>query len=216
MKYIYFVFSKTKSAFFLITFFLVFINNIQAQNLKGIGFEFGITNANQELLIQGNERDIWESRLGLNIGLFYEYSVLKSFSTVVKLNYIHKGVKPKIPIVSVENPDIPTGYKYFDNRIDYLSFLLSAKFKLLPLYLITGPRYDHLINKKIEVPSISYEDLEESVFGLSFGAGVQIEKILPVALILEVLYNIDLTNSYKIKNRELKNETIDFKLGIMF
>jgi hypothetical protein len=60
------------------------------------------------------------------------------------------------------------------------------------------------------------EDLKSPVLGLLIGAGSEFKNILPVPLILEMRYNIDLTNSYNNSYIIYRNKVLEFNIGARF
>lgn len=201
--------------------FLVFIlfNLSTAQIIKGYGFKFGITKASQDWNYKSSNSFSPNSRTGINIGVFAESLHLLGLSAVGEMNYSQKGMTSDILITSESGPE-PIGTMTINNRIDYLSVALFAKYNfnllLVKPYIYGGPRADFEVTKNINPGfRIVYDDFDKSILGWSVGAGVELA-LLPVGLLAEIRYNADKDNAFQNENLSVKNSTIEIRGGIRF
>ena len=124
-----------------------------------------------------------------------------------------------ILLTSESGPEV-IGKRTINNRIDYLSFALFAKYNfnllLIKPYIFGGPRADFEVTKNI-YPGFSevYDDFNKSILGWSIGAGIEIG-LLPVGLMAEIRYNADKDNAFQNENLTVKNSTIELRGGIRF
>lgn len=203
-----------------IALFLVFILSdiSSAQLIKGFGFKFGMTKASQDWDYKSVDSFEPNSRTGVNIGVFAESFGLLGLSAVGEMNYSQKGMLYDVVVTSADGTVI--GQETLNNRIDYLSFALFAKYNfnmlLLKPYIFGGPRADFEVTKNI-YPGLNdvYDDFNKNILGWSIGAGVEFS-LLPVALLAEVRYNADKDNAFKNETLTVKNSTIELQGGIRF
>ena len=208
-----------------LTFSMIFVIMIcsfsYAQLVNGYGIKIGGTIANQNWEKKNAFADFNpDHRLGINAGVYTEFLNLPLFGIISELNYTQKGMKLELPLTTFDDPDGSSGKtKSIFNRIDYLSFAIEGKFKfnmsLLRPYIFVGPRVDIYLNKKVEKSlDVIYNDLENQIYGLSLGIGSELNNKLPVNLLVELQYNYDFTLAYESGLYEIKNKSLDFKIGI--
>ena len=61
-----------------------------------------------------------------------------------------------------------------------------------------------------------YDDTNKSIIGWSLGAGVELGKFLPIALLVELKYNFDTSKAYESENLTIKNSSYELRGGIRF
>ena len=187
------------------------------------GFKFAYTSSG----IYHNQIDDFAFRRnGFNIALFYEIRMFKFLSLIPQLEYAQKGFVEK-QVETNEAGEIIQEEVEANTRLDYLSIPLMVKFKYPDIkpepYLVFGPRFDYLINRRngvfhftqVDFKSQFADYLDEFVFGGSFGAGFRLAKIDRLNTFLEFRYNFDVSDSFsKIEKIAAKNNSYDVVLVI--
>jgi opacity protein-like surface antigen len=160
-------------------------------------------------------------RAGLAFGLMAEYPVSQYVTVRPQVQYVQKGFKDNIILTTPQGP-VGNGTDTYKQRIDYLSIPVLAKV-VPPLnsfvvpYALAGPRLDFKVNDKSDF--FTDEQLsngaKSTVFGLSLGAGVQ--KTLPSGgtLLVEGLWDWDLTNSMEMTTLDSKNKSFLIQVGYL-
>jgi len=115
---------------------------LNAQVIRNFGLKFGAARANQSWDYSSGifqpDTD-FDSRFGLDVGVFFESVSLQFVSVLVEAHYIQKGFIEKILVTTEENPDGTGEFMEFKPRVDYLSFPVLARFTapvLLSPYLV--------------------------------------------------------------------------------
>lgn len=142
------------------------LQGVQGQSIKGYGFKAGGTRAKQ-IWTWDQVYDFQKKpRLGMAVGTFVELRALPLLSASLEAFYIQKGFEEE----SFYNSKTTGGETIVHRpRIDYLSFLLLAKFSLsqeIETYLLCGPRVD------IEISSDDvavYHQIYENLQGIDVG-----------------------------------------------
>ena len=101
-------------------------------------------------------------------------------------------------------------------RIDFLSFAALAKARfpgmIVNPYIIAGPRVDCMVGNSDTL----YNQYKKNVTGLSFGGGAELPKILPLTILVEMRYDLDLSDFYHSQGLTVKNNSFGAWLGIGF
>ena len=123
-------------------------------------------------------------------------------------------------IVTGQNSPEPIGTMTDYSRLDYLSLpvllKLSLRHKPITPYVITGPRYDYLLNYESEFMYYVFDNFRRGVYGGAIGIGIESNFPKLIKLTLELRYNLDFTDSLKLEGKESKNNTFDLRLGYYF
>ncbi|MCX6150867.1 MAG: porin family protein [Ignavibacteriales bacterium] len=206
-----------KNIAFVFLLLIIVSSSLNAQLVRSYGFKIGGNLAKQDFNYASNlSIDLkTDNRFGLNVGAFIEFLDLPVASIIAEVDYTQKGMKYTSTVRTTEHPE-GIGTTTVNNRIDYLSILLLGKVRynliLFSPYLLAGPRVDIEINKNIDKNYDEvYKDFKKGNFGLTFGIGTEIIKML----LAEIRYNVDLTDAYSTANLKVKNQSIDFLVGIM-
>ena len=80
-------------------------------------------------------------------------------------------------------------------------------------YLKLGPRVYYPLHVDDQFKNISDNDYKKILLGLTFGGGIEIDKKLPVCLIIEFLYSNNINNFYNSKVYKIKNQSFEILLG---
>jgi hypothetical protein len=191
------------------------LNEGNAQLVKNYGLKMAVTSADQEF---GMTLDT-KRRVGFNIGAFAEWLDVPLFSVITQVEYTQRGTGQVFIMTGPSGPE-PIGRKTLYSRLDYISVPVLAKLRfqtgLISPYILAGPRLDFLLGYKSDEGAFNtlYDKFKKTTFGASTGIGVQVESFLPVTLLAEARYNFDLTDSYDAYSWKVRNNALDFWLGI--
>ena len=205
--------SKCIFVFRAILFFLMvlFFSDQSVAQLKNLGIKGGLNLSNAELDYSKFGDVNYDSKTGFNVYLFYDFFNFKNVIISGEAGYNQKGFNQTVNASpGGVLPDL--NYTLY-NRLGYFDFNAIAQFILpgnsVSPYLslgpvlsiktsssssITGSDYDTLI---LSGANDLFDDLKSPVLGIMGGLGIQINKVIPQTLIIEVRYNADLTNSFK-------------------
>lgn len=221
---------KTKTLFFI--YLMLLLSNVSYSQIKNFGIKGGLNLSNAELdySIFNYQPDI---KTGFNIYLTYDFFNFKNVIISGEAGYSQKGYNDNL-IVTDEFGNELGSYSIY-NRLNYIDINAIAEFilrnKSVSPYFSLGPvlsfytgyntsssyaPYDSILNlSDYENPLL--EKLKTSVIGLTAGAGIEINKVIPQTIITEVRYNFDLTNSFNngFLNYQ-RNYLWQFNLGVKF
>ena len=192
-----------------------YLNEGNAQLVKNYGLKVAVTSADQEFGVTLETK----RRVGFNIGAFVEWFDVPFFSVLTQVEYTQRGTGEVFIMTGPSGPE-PIGTKTLYSRLDYVSLPVLAKLRfqtgLVSPYILAGPRIDFLLGYKSDEGAFNtlYDRFKKTTLGGSAGIGVEIESILPVTLLAEARYNFDLVDSYDAYSWKVRNNTIDFWLGI--
>jgi hypothetical protein len=204
---------------------LLFACTVNAQLVKSYGFKVAVTSAFQKFdyspLGGISNSDIpWKRKTCINAGLFIEWLNLPIVSVITQLDYRQVGVGAPVGFYDTVGNILSSSILY--GKVNYISMPLLLKAELPTTivcpYLLLGSRIDHLISYSSDRDFWSpvYKQFEKTVYGGTFGIGLETKHILPVTAILEFRYNMDFTDSYSDEYLKIKNNSYDFCLGIGF
>lgn len=210
-----------KKSFVVIIVLILSISNLFAK--INYGFKIGFTGAKQTLNYNAlNQSETFDFRYGPILGIFIELPVSKYISLEPNFYYSQKGMLVKIEktIVSDNGDGYTTiGVSNFYNRLDYLGISINSKFKydtgIFCPYLLTGLRYEFFIGKKNEIFKKIFDTYDSNILGLVFGIGTELKEISPFPILIEGVYNYDITE-VTIQTINIKNMSYEIKLGIKF
>jgi opacity protein-like surface antigen len=189
---------------------ILFSSAASAQIVRTFGFKLGAADATQSIdfhLPLGLAADI-SYRWGYDFAGFVEFFNDPHFSVVAELDYVQKGFW-------YQYNSFDTGLESaaMNSRYDYLSIPVLAKVRyqigILAPYVFAGPRFDRLL-----FTNATYLPFNE--FGMSVGAGTEIDIRGACHLLMEARYSPSLAYSYPYNERSVKNESFEFQAGIGF
>lgn len=220
---------KIKNQFILSAFIVLFFSNISYSQLSNFGIKGGLNLSNAELDYTGFNYQP-DNKTGFNVYLTYDFFNFKNVVISGEAGYSQKGYNDEI-IVTNEFGEVGGSYSFY-NRLNYIDINAIAAFllryKSVSPYFSFGPvlsfytgydlsasgKYDSLY-QNYESPL--FEKLKTSVIGLTAGAGIEINKVIPQTIITEVRYNFDLTNSFNNGFLNYKRNYLwQFNLGVKF
>ncbi|MBP9192431.1 MAG: outer membrane beta-barrel protein [Ignavibacteria bacterium] len=208
---------------------VLFFSDQSVAQLKNLGIKGGLNLSNAELDYSKFGDVNYDSKTGFNVYLFYDFFNFKNVIISGEAGYNQKGFNQTVNASpGGVLPDL--NYTLY-NRLGYFDFNAIAQFILpgnsVSPYLslgpvlsiktsssssITGSDYDTLI---LSGANDLFDDLKSPVLGIMGGLGIQINKVIPQTLIIEVRYNADLTNSFKNSGLNyVRNYLWQFNIGI--
>jgi opacity protein-like surface antigen len=81
-------------------------------------------------------------------------------------------------------------------------------------YVLIGPRFDFLISRSGGTLDATISQFDKMDYGLTLGAGVELNSIFPFGLLAEFRYNPNSYDSYKSQYQSVRNRSMDFLVGI--
>jgi hypothetical protein len=192
---------------------------LNAQLLRSYGVKVGAVSAYQSFDYAANTginaSDLGlKRRAGFGAGIFCEWLNLPIVSAVTQLEYRQGGVGMKHATVGTNGEILGSTTEY--SRIDYLSVAALAKVRfpgmIVNPYLMAGPRFDRMVGNSDTL----YNQFRKNVTGLSFGCGAELPKLLPLTILAEMRYDLDLGDFYSSQNLTVKNNSFSAWLGIGF
>lgn len=197
------------------------LQGVQGQSIKGYGFKAGGTRAKQ-IWTWDQVYDFQKKpRLGMAVGTFVELRALPLLSASLEAFYIQKGFEEE----SFYNSKTTGGETIVHRpRIDYLSFLLLAKFSLsqeIETYLLCGPRVDiEISSDDVAVYHQIYENLQGIDVGGTIGFGIKSPELYATHLLFELRYSPAAHKIFDDKimdeNVTIKNQSMEFLMGFEF
>ena len=194
-----------------------------AQLLKSYGVKAAYTSANQNFDYSSSTANLGsQRRAGYNVAVFAEWLNLPIVSVITQVEYAQRGMKFDVSNTGPENPDIIIRTVTEKNRLDYLSIPVLVKLTLpsaiVHPYLLAGPRIDCFLSYQSDDNLLNpfYDDFKKTEIGASFGGGIELSTILPVGVLIEARYNLDLQDSYSSNNWKVRNNSFDIWLGVTF
>lgn len=157
-----------------------------------------------------------ENRWGFTVDAFADVPFFNFFSAQGEVQYTQKGTSFPQTILSPSGGQIQ--YRTVSPRIDYISIPLLAKF-MVPLksftpYVLVGPRFDFLVGKAPDGLGGIIDYYDNMDYGLTVGAGVEIDSLFPFGILAEFRYNPNSYNSYDNGGETVKNRSADFLVGV--
>ena len=170
-----------------------------------------------------------ERRTGWSAHLFAERDLSSFLSVVGEAGYTQRGF---VETIEERGPDGTVEQTSRANtRLDYLTIPVFAKLKYeftaLRLYALAGPRLDVLVGREagvFEFESAPVDQVKSDlasiytspVLGATFGLGVSTSKGLPLRLMLEARWALDVTESSTGVPRDVRNNAGMVMIGIGF
>lgn len=200
---------------------LLSVSRSDGQLIKKFGLKGGFISAGQKYNFSITTDPEIVRRSGFGVAGFIEWFDHPVFSVVTQVEYVQKGMGSTFGVTTPGSPT-PTGTVTLYNRLDYISLPVLVKLSIpagsATPYAIAGVRIDHLLGFESDEGAfdILYERFDRNLPGATIGAGVELGSVMPVGILAEVRYNIDLSDSYLTDVLEVSNNTFDFWLGICF
>ena len=222
----------------ILSFLLLFTSpiHVNSQIVNGCGFKVGLTSSNQLFDYSENfvlDDETYDYRYGLNLGLFAELFNVQYFSLIIDLSYNQKGMTDNTIATYVDTTSM--GYSSrklsLDRRLDYFTISTNIRtrydFNNFSPYILTGFRYDIFLEMKIEklfngtginkiAPDDFWENYKGNTFGYNIGIGIEIKNLVTFPIILEWVYNHDLSKIKFHENLEIQNISSELKIGMKF
>ncbi len=196
----------------------------RAQLISSFGVKGAFTSTSQIMAHPFASTGWWTSsstsaEQGFDVAAFAEWPALPLLSIVTQVEYGRGG--SKIEYTVDENSSV-TGFASTIGHLDYISIPVMAKFSLLQgsvtPYVFGGPRVDFLVGysgSQIQPTGVSiYSQFRKTMLGWSTGIGIETSTILPVDLLAELRYNIDLLDSFNNAGLTFRNQTVDLWFGV--
>ncbi len=206
----------------LILFIILLSNSSFSQIPVKWGINLGLTSSNQKFYYTNtNTSREYDFRPGIEFGVFGEFFNFPNLSFVGEISYIQKGTQDKDINVS-RQANNPQGYEdmgHLDLRFDYLSLTTLAKGKYnlgwFTPFVFIGPSLNYLVDGN-EQADFGLDKYNKLVIGYSAGLGTEFEIMSPFSIIMEVVYNQDITKAYKDDVGYIKNNSFGFLIGAKF
>jgi hypothetical protein len=196
----------------------------RAQGDAAFGVKLGVTAA--ELHNEGASDPRW----GPTASLFAATPLGGGFDVLGEIGYHAKGSSFESSF-AVEGSGGEFETIGVDNRFDYGFVLVAPQYKDalgtsgLQLFAFAGPRLDVFLGESVSLsadppdPGTSFfgdRDFRAFVFGAAAGIGLDLARIAPVPLTVELRYNHDFTHAYSAfrGDFEIRNRTFDLRLGL--
>lgn len=223
----------------LVLFFVVFgISNVsQAQQFfPRFGVKGGMSNSTQNVdLVDENfeleYEQLFKYRAGYTFGVFADILWYKYVTFGTGLDFFQKGYQFELPETNIFGEELGIA-KVVANQ-NYLIWNVYAKIsppgleKVHP-YVIIAPRLDFFLgytqylsnsqvsNKKIEGQDPILEKYKKVSPSVSFGAGVEINKIIPYSILVEFMYVPDLFSQFGENENKFWNTSYSISAGLKF
>jgi hypothetical protein len=207
--------------FLLLMFFAVISHETSAQFMKHFGVKAAVTSANQDFDYSQMADLQMKRRVGFDVGVFAEWLDIPVLSIISQVEYAQRGSGMEFVETGPSGPQ-SIGTKKLYSRLDYLSVPILVKLRLqtstITPYILAGPRLDILVSYQSDegVLNLVYDQFKKTTLGGSVAVGVQIQSLLPVTILAEARYSIDLSDSYETNLLKVRNNAFDLWLGVAF
>ncbi len=166
------------------------------------------------------------------ISIFASYDLLSNNFLILsgEAGFVQKGFKYKTESRN-GNGEI-TGSGSVKNIFSYADLSSSIKIilrkKIISPYVSITPVMGFFFGNSSTVTGnndtanlnsnkLIFDNLNSFTFGIKIGVGAEIDRIIKnIPLIMECRYNPDLTDAYNKNNLSLKNQILEFNIGIKF
>lgn len=222
----------------LVLFLIIFgISNVsQGQQLfPRFGFKGGMSNSTQNVKVTRDSEAPSEYtanyRTGYTFGVFADVLWYKYITVGTGLDFFQKGYKHEL-IETTEQGVL--GPAYIVTNQNYLIWNVYAKISPPGLesvhpYIIVSPRLDFFLgykeytsdfesipNEEVKYENFILENYKSVSPSISFGAGVEIDKIIPYSILVEFMYVPDLFYPYDETRYKAKNTAWSISAGLKF
>jgi hypothetical protein len=215
------------------------ISNVSlAQHISPrFGFKGGMSNSTQNADLTNDTLELdYEQmiryRAGYTFGVFADVLWYKYLTLGTSLDFFQKGHKLEIIETTETGQEIGTGNIVYNQN--YLIWSVTAKISPPGLervhpYVIIAPRVDFFLGYNVYISDFTLTpdqeiDGEDYVLerykkvspSISFGAGVEIDKVIPYSIIFEFMYVPDLFNQFDENGVKFKNTAFSISAGLKF
>ncbi len=218
--------------FSLILTIVLLLTSTSVATEMSFGFKAGLALSNQDFDYQTDIGFDPDYRTGFQGGAFAEFALTPNVSVQANVQYVPAGLKAEAEETTEAYPEGTGKILTIKPRIDYLSIPVLLKAGVpsgqVRPFLIAGPRVNIKVGMDRSYMSPVYEYLKDMSFGVTVGAGTELQVSPKVALLFEVTYSPDLTNIFDVDEAKsklvgsdvtlesVKNQTISFLAGIRF
>jgi hypothetical protein len=209
-----------KIIFLILAVEILFLQSGNAQLIKSYGFKVAYTSADQKFNYTNLTNIETKRRVGFNVAIYAEWLNTPFISLVTQCEYAQRGMGMEFNRTA-NSPDIIGTFIDY-NRVDYLSIPIFVKLSLpvepINPYLLLGPRIDFLLGYKSDESAFNavYDGFSKTMTGASFAVGVDLNTLLPLAILIEARYNVDFKDSYSTQYLTVRNNSFDLWLGLNF
>lgn len=206
-----------KNVLAVIIFSIILFPINSYSQLKNLGIKGGINISNASIVTSytGDPIDYpSENNIGFNAIIFYNFLNLNNFGLSAELGYSSRGFNEEV--IEYEQSGNETGRFIISNNLNYIDLSLISKFIIhnysVSPYASLGPilafylgyssdaTNDRNQNYVFGENNKDLNSLDNIAVGLKFGAGVEINNLIPQTLLAEVRYYTDLEGNYSISN----------------
>jgi hypothetical protein len=188
------------------------------------GVKAGLTSSNQtwEYVPKFANYGNVEPRKGINLGIFAEYSDNKYLGVLAEINYRQKGAKIDINYTGRDTSGSIVVPKSIEHKLSYINITLLGKVRydlsFVTPYVIGGLKTDYQVSNKFDDVDLGYLSTEctTQIWGAVIGAGFEIKKLFPFALLAEFRYEFDFNKLYVSDDYQIKTSSFELKLGVRF
>jgi hypothetical protein len=197
---------------------------VQAQDGVRFGVKAGVTSAELRTEDFG-----YEALRSLNVGVFAVVPMRGSLGALAHVDLHRKGYRVG-EIRDVTNTRLGSDA---DFQYDYVSLLVAPRYGAALgtggtfFYAFAGPRLDVLAADRLiattpegdrepldaEALGFEQETFDGVVFGASAGLGLDLTRVLPAPLLLELRYDADVTAAAALFDRDHRFRTFSLRLG---
>lgn len=202
-----------------------------SQCITGLGVKGGATFSNLDFNYKPNDFDLGNKyHTGFNGSAFVELSGNKALGFVFDAGYEQRGYRFEIIRTDEFGNTIGT-YDVID-KTHYLKTGFSGKFKYktksVTPYIILGPAIDFYLGysetysgesglpEGTEFENPVLEQFKKVNYSVSFGTGLEFEKLLPFKTLVEFNFSPSINTSYNGPGLSVKEHYFNVKLGINF
>lgn len=194
------------------------VANSFAQPTQRFGLKLGVSLSNQQFDYTSFSPDFGQIA-GTNVALTAEWLSHPHFNILTEFHFIQKGMTEK-QIETNESSPNPVGVLTFKNRVNYFSVPVLAKGgfenKAAAFYLFAGPRVDFKLGHESTFLNDVYDNFKTITYGASMGLGAELNVGKDFTPLLEVRYSPDFTDSYSSDLLTVKNQSLQFLVGVKF
>jgi hypothetical protein len=201
---------------------LLSISPVFGQIKYGIKGGETVTDQTWEVVPRFAHSVVIDSRKGINLGVFAEFSEDKYVGIVAEINYRQKGANISLVYTGRDTSGLIVVPKNLEHKLTYLNISLLGKvkyeFPYITPYLITGLKTDYQLSNKLEDEDLGFIATESSkqIWGLVLGGGFELRDLLPVVILGEFRYEFDFNKIYAEDQFQFKTNTFEFRIGIKF
>lgn len=163
-----------------------------------------------------------DSRKGINLGVFAEFSDTKYVGVVAEINYRQKGANIYLDYTGKDTSGQTILPKNLEHKLSYLNLSLLGKIKYefanFTPYIIGGLKTDYQLSSDLNDPDLGYvaSETTSQIWGAVIGGGIEITNLLPVSILGEFRCEFDFNKLYTEDRFQFKSNTIEFRLGVKF